>query len=67
MTEREIRELAAILVHQHGEAALGVAEARRAQHASSRDSDSFRVWSSIAEATARLLRHGASNRSRTAC
>ena len=54
MTEQEIIELAAILVNEHGHAALAVAEQRRDQHP--HYSDSFRLWSRIAEATARLLR-----------
>jgi hypothetical protein len=53
MSEREIVELAAILVNEHGHAAREVAERRRDQH--SRQSASFRLWSEIAEATARLL------------
>ncbi|MBV9860025.1 MAG: hypothetical protein JO038_07975 [Alphaproteobacteria bacterium] len=57
MNEREIRELAAILVNEHGEEALKVAEARRLQHADARASDAFRLWSSIASAAALLLAH----------
>ncbi len=56
MTEQEITELAAILVNEHGHAALDIAERRRDQHADEPSSDSFRLWSSIADATARLLR-----------
>ena len=54
MSEREIIELAAILVNEHGRAALAVAERRRDQHP--QHSASFRLWSKIAGATARLLR-----------
>jgi hypothetical protein len=56
MTEPEITELAAILVNEHGHAALNVAERRRDQHAHVPGSASFRLWCEIAEATARLLR-----------
>jgi hypothetical protein len=54
MTEQEIIELAAILVNEHGHSAVDVAERRRAQHAP--HSYSCRLWSRIADATARLLR-----------
>lgn len=56
MSEQEIVELAAILVNEHGQAALAVAERRRDQHAHERQADAFRLWSRIAAATARLLR-----------
>lgn len=56
MTDHEIIELAAILVNEYGHAALDVAERRRDQHAHKPNSDSHRVWSRIAAATARLLR-----------
>ena len=56
MTEKQIRELAAILVNEYGHAALKVAERRRDQHAHKRHSDAYRLWARIAEATARLLR-----------
>lgn len=56
MTEQEIVELAAILVNEHGHAALAVAERRRDQHAHEPHSDAYRLWSRIAVATARLLR-----------
>lgn len=55
MTEREIGELAAILVNEHGRAASEVAERRRAQFAHTPGSYSFRLWTRIAAATARLL------------
>ena len=54
MTDQEVDELAAILVHEHGRAALDVAENRRFLHGSS--SDGFRLWTRIAAAVARLLR-----------
>jgi hypothetical protein len=56
MTKRKIEELAAILVNQYGRCALAHARARRSQHAHEPRSESFRVWNSIALATARLLR-----------
>ena len=56
MSEREIVELAAILVNEHGRDALAVAERRRDQHARLRHSASYRLWSKIAAATARMLR-----------
>lgn len=56
MSEREIIELAAILVNEHGHAALDVAERRRDQHARDRRSAAYRLWSQIAAATARMLR-----------
>ena len=56
MSEREIIELAAILVNEHGHSALDVAERRRDQHARNRQSASYRLWTKIAAATARLLR-----------
>jgi hypothetical protein len=56
MSEREIIELAAILVNEHGHAALDVAERRREQHARNRRSAAYRLWSKIAAATARMLR-----------
>jgi hypothetical protein len=56
MTEKQISELAAILVNEYGHAALQVAERRRDQHANKTHSDSYRVWARIVEATARLLR-----------
>jgi hypothetical protein len=56
MSEREIIELAAILVNEHGHAALDVAERRRDQHARNRRSTAYHLWTRIAAATARLLR-----------
>jgi hypothetical protein len=55
MTERDIEELAAILVHEHGRLALQVAESRRDQHRHERYSDAYRLWDEIADAVARLL------------
>jgi len=55
MTVREIEELAAILVNEHGDDALQVAERRRAEHARQRASDAFRVWTAIAAAVADLV------------
>ena len=59
MTDQEVEELAAILVQEHGNAALNVAENRRSLHALG--SDSFELWTRIAEAVGRLI--GASQRS----
>lgn len=56
MTKQEIAELAAILVNEHGQAALEVAEQRRDLHAREPRSDAFQLWSRIVEATGRLLR-----------
>ena len=53
MTDQEIEELAAILVQEHGDAALKVAENRRSLHA--HDSDGFRLWTQIAAAVGRLI------------
>ena len=55
MTEKQIIELAAILVNEFGHAALQVAERRRDQYAHEPHSDSYRVWARIAAATVRLL------------
>ena len=54
MTDLEVDELAAILVHEHGNAALEVAEGRRSLHESG--SDGFRLWTRFAHAVARLQR-----------
>jgi mRNA-degrading endonuclease RelE of RelBE toxin-antitoxin system len=56
MTDKQISELAAIMVNEYGHAALQVAEKRRDQYADKPHSDSYRVWARIAEATVRLLR-----------
>ena len=53
MTDQEIEELAAILVQEHGDAALNVAENRRSLHA--HGSDSFELWTRIAEAVGRRI------------
>ena len=55
MTEREITELAAILVNEHGRAAVDVAERRRTLYADRPQCHSFRLWNRIAGATARLV------------
>ena len=54
MTDQEVDELAAILVHEHGNAAREVAEERRSLHESG--SDGFRLWTRIAAAVGRMLR-----------
>jgi len=54
MTDQEVNELAAILVHEHGNAAIEVAEDRRSLHESG--SDGFRLWTRIAAAVVHLLR-----------
>jgi hypothetical protein len=56
MSEKQIIELAAILVNEYGHVALQIAERRRDQHADKPHSDSYRVWARIAEAAARLVR-----------
>ncbi|MGD9618295.1 MAG: hypothetical protein AB7H90_24585 [Alphaproteobacteria bacterium] len=56
MSEKQIIELAAILVNEYGHAALQIAERRRDQHADRPHSASYRVWARIAAATSRLLR-----------
>jgi hypothetical protein len=53
MTDQEVEELAAILVQEHGHSALNVAENRRSLHA--QGSDSFQLWTRIAEAAVRLI------------
>ena len=55
MTDKQISELAAILVNDYGHAALQVAARRRDQHANKPHSESYRLWARIAEATERLL------------
>ena len=63
MNKRKTDELAAILVNQYGCWALDPCKSkRRAQHAHARRSEAFRVWNSIAAATARLLRARARTR-----
>lgn len=56
MTDQEITELAAILINDHGYAALDVARRRRDQHARDSGSDAYRLWARITDATARILR-----------
>jgi hypothetical protein len=53
MTDQEVEELAAILVQEHGNAALNVAENRRSLHA--QGSDSFCLWTRIAAAVGQLI------------
>jgi hypothetical protein len=55
MTDQEVEELAAILVHEHGNAAREVAEERRSLH--ERGSDGYQVWTRIAAAVGRLLQN----------
>ncbi|HXC89726.1 MAG TPA: hypothetical protein VNV18_06135 [Stellaceae bacterium] len=56
MNKRKIDELAAILVNEYGRWALARAKERRSEHAHAPSSEAFRLWSSIAAATKRLLR-----------
>jgi hypothetical protein len=58
MREREIVELAGILVNEHGYAALSIAERRRDQYARLANPAAHDLWSQIARATAHLLRNG---------
>jgi hypothetical protein len=58
MTERDIIELAAILVNEHGPEALEIAERRRANFAPMPNSSGYRLWTRIAAATAHLLNAG---------
>ena len=55
MTEREIIELAVILINEHGHTALEVAERRRDQHAHEPSGEAFRLWTRITEAVGQLL------------
>jgi hypothetical protein len=64
MEEREVRELAAILVAEHGHRAVEVAAQRQAQYADRPRSEIFRLWNAIAAATAQLLQRR--NRARRA-
>jgi hypothetical protein len=56
MRQRQIEELAAILINEHGREALSLARRRQAQHADNPRSGLFRVWRSIGRAAERLLR-----------
>jgi sugar (pentulose or hexulose) kinase len=56
MNDREVRELAAILVEEHGSRAIEVAERRQAEHADRPGSELSRLWAAIRAATAQLLR-----------
>ena len=62
MTEQEIVELAAILVNEHGHAAMRAADIRLREHPAG--SDGHRLWSRIGAEVARLLgqRNGAKAR-----
>lgn len=53
MTDQEIVELAAILVNEHGHAALRAAKIRLAEHGPG--SDAHRLWTRIAAEVERLL------------
>ena len=53
MTDQEIVELAAILVNEHGHAALRAAEDRLAAHGLG--SDGYRLWTRISTEVGRLL------------
>lgn len=55
MTDLEIDELAAILIAEHGPAALRAARWRRDQHAHEPYSYSYRLWDAIADAVVRRL------------
>lgn len=55
MTQQDIRELAAILVQEHGADALRIAQVRRDQHRRDRYSEGFLLWSQIAAAVAELM------------
>jgi hypothetical protein len=55
MTRQDIAELAAILVAEHGYAALQIARDRRDQHGRERDSTAYRLWDSIMTEVARRL------------
>ena len=55
MTDQEIPELAAILINEHGHAAIEVACRRRDQHADDPQGETYRLWDRILAATARLL------------
>jgi hypothetical protein len=56
MNDREVRELAAILVEEHGSRAVEVAERRQAEHADMPGSEVSRLWTAIRAAAAQLLR-----------
>jgi hypothetical protein len=62
MEERQIRELAAILVKEHREGAVAMARRRQAQYAGQPGSELFLLWRAIARAAARLLRRDARRR-----
>jgi hypothetical protein len=53
MTDRQVLELAAILVNDRGKGAVRLARKRRAQHPPR--SEPYRLWSRIVAATLQLL------------
>jgi hypothetical protein len=55
MTRQDIAELAAILVAEHGSAALQMAENRRDQHGRERNSPGYELWDAIVAEVARRL------------
>ena len=55
MKRQDIAELAAILVTEHGFAALQIAEGRRDQHRRERNSAGYELWDAIAAEVARRL------------
>jgi hypothetical protein len=59
MTRQDIAELAAILVAEHGCAALQMAEDRRDQHGRERNSPGYELWDAIVAEVARRLDHTA--------
>ncbi|MGH7040173.1 MAG: hypothetical protein ACREFK_05455 [Stellaceae bacterium] len=59
MEKREIRELAAILVAEHGCRAAEVAARRRAQYADRPRSEIYQLWSAIAAAARQMLQRRA--------
>lgn len=60
MEKREVRELAAILVAEHGSHAVAVAAQRQAQYARWPRSEIFQLWNAIRAAAAQILRQSAS-------
>jgi len=55
MKHEDISELAAILVAEHGCAALQIAEGRRDQHRRERNSAAYELWDAITAEVARRL------------
>jgi len=56
MNDREVQELAAILVEEHGGRAVEVAERRQAEYADRPGSEVSLLWAAIRAAAAQLLR-----------